>query len=41
MKCIDIKLKFICDVVSRNDITTEYISTENQITDMLTKALTF
>ena len=39
MKHIDIKLKFIRDVVSRNKIKIEYISTENQVADMLTKAL--
>ncbi|GBL94431.1 Retrovirus-related Pol polyprotein from transposon TNT 1-94 [Araneus ventricosus] len=39
MKHIDIKLKFIRDNVSRNKIKIEYISTGNQIADMLTKAL--
>ncbi|GBM84347.1 Retrovirus-related Pol polyprotein from transposon TNT 1-94 [Araneus ventricosus] len=39
MKHIDIKLKFIRDIVSRNKIKIEYISTGNQIADMLTKAL--
>lgn len=34
-----IELEFIHAVVSRNYIKLEYISTENQITDMLTKAL--
>ncbi|GBN90491.1 Copia protein [Araneus ventricosus] len=39
MKHIDIKLKFIRDIVSRNKIKIEYIYTGNQIADMLTKAL--
>ncbi|GBN20003.1 Retrovirus-related Pol polyprotein from transposon TNT 1-94 [Araneus ventricosus] len=39
MKHVDIKLKFIRDIVSRNKIKIEYISTGNQIVDMLTKAL--
>ncbi|GBM95329.1 Copia protein [Araneus ventricosus] len=39
MKHIDVKLKFIRDIVSRNKIKIEYIFTGNQIADMLTKAL--
>lgn len=38
MKHIDIKLKFICNVVSRSNTKIEYISIEDQTADMLTKA---
>lgn len=39
MKHIDIKLKFIRNVISDNCIKIEYISSDAQIADMLTKAL--
>lgn len=39
MKHIYIKLKFILDVVSRNYIMIEYISTDDQIAVLITKAL--
>lgn len=39
MKHIDVKLKFVRDIVKRNNIKIEYIPTNVQIADLFTKAL--
>lgn len=39
VKHIDIKYKYICEKVKSKEIIVKYISTENQIADVLTKAL--
>lgn len=40
-KHIDIKFHFIKDTVSKKHIITSYISTEDNIADVFTKALNF
>ena len=37
MKYIDVKLKFMCNVINKNNIKMKYISTDTEIVDIFTK----
>lgn len=38
-KHIDVKFRYVCDLVEQEEIEVEYVATQNQLADIMTKGL--